>query len=83
MVRRRVRWRVVTAARRPQPQPPRLITVEEAAAMLSLSKMSIYRRIKQGLIVGYRLSPHAIRVDADSVDRFLADARIVPDWAEW
>ena len=73
----------MTAARRPRPQPPRLITVEQAAATLSLSKMSIYRRIKQGLIVGYRVGPNRIAVDADSVDRFLADARIVPDWAEW
>jgi len=50
--------------------------------MLSLSKMSIYRRIKQGLIVGYRVGPNRIAVDADSVDRFLKGSRIVPDWAE-
>lgn len=73
----------MTAARRPRPQPPRLITVEQAADVLGVSRMSVYRRLQEGLIVGYRLSPHAIRVDADSVDRFLKGSRIVPDWAEW
>jgi len=73
----------MTAARRPRPRPPRLITVAEAADLLSTSKMSVYRRLQEGLIVGYRLSPHAIRVDADSVDRYLKGSRIVPDWAEW
>jgi len=72
----------MTAVPAPRQRKPRLITVEAAAAVLGVSKMSVYRRLQEGLIIGYRLSPHAIRVDADSVDRFLKDSRIVPDWAE-
>jgi len=70
----------MTAAPRRRPQ---LISVEEAATILGVSKMSVYRRLQAGLLVGYRMGRNIIRVDADSVDRYLAGARIVPGREEW
>ena len=67
-----------TNPRRPRPA---VLTVEQVAAILSVSKMSVYRRIHEGRLNAYRTG-RLIRVYADSVDRYLAASRIVPEWAE-
>jgi excisionase family DNA binding protein len=46
----------------------RLISTEEAAERLGVSKKTIVRWIKAGRLVGFRVGPRYIRVDANELE---------------
>jgi excisionase family DNA binding protein len=65
----------------PLPPDPRdngsLLTVNEVAVMLEVSKMTVYRLIAAGLIPSYRIG-RANRLPRASVNQFLRDTRRNP-----
>jgi excisionase family DNA binding protein len=52
------------------PRPPQLLTCAQAAALLALSKRSVYNLIREGELTGIRIGA-ALRVDAADVARFV------------
>ncbi len=53
---------------------PHFYTVEETAAMLKISKMTIYRYIKAGKIIAHKVGKD-FRISAKDLDQFLASIR--------
>ena len=55
-------------------QAPKLLTVDQVAARLQVSKWSVYRRVAEGQLPAVKLGagPRApIRVDADELEAFV------------
>ncbi len=54
--------------------PPKLLTVEQVADRLQVSRWSVYRRVAEGQLPAMKLGdgPRSpIRVDADELDQWL------------
>jgi len=55
---------------RPKPRrPEQLASVESAAAHVDVSTRTIRRWISSGLLPGYRVGPHLVRVDLADLDQ--------------
>jgi excisionase family DNA binding protein len=52
------------------------ISTTEAAQILGISSMSVRRYVDQGILVGYRVGPKLIRVNAESVANILTPATV-------
>jgi excisionase family DNA binding protein len=50
-----------------------LVTVHTAARRLSVSNKRIYQLIQSGRLDSLRLSPRALRITRESVERFIAE----------
>ncbi|MDR7415284.1 MAG: helix-turn-helix domain-containing protein [Armatimonadota bacterium] len=59
---------------REQPRPVELLTVEQLASALRISKATAYRLIARGLVRGVRLSPRCLRIPASEVLRLIREA---------
>ena len=57
--------------------PPRLLTVNEVAGLLRVSKTSVYRLVERRLIPFYRL-PGSLRFTEEDVQAFLRRKRVEP-----
>jgi excisionase family DNA binding protein len=55
----------------PPPPPPRrrYETIQAAAERTGVSTRTVRRWMAQGLIMGYRMGPRLVRLDADEIDR--------------
>jgi excisionase family DNA binding protein len=53
-----------------------LITAEEAAARVGVSRMTIYRWAEEGRIRSARVGPRLIRINAADIDAILASAGV-------
>ena len=49
----------------------KLITIDDAAEMLGVNRVTVRRRIADGTLTGYRVGPRYIRVDQAEVERKL------------
>lgn len=56
---------------RSRPATRRLASITSAAEYLDVSDKTIRRYISQGLLTGYRVGNHLIRIDLDEVDAVL------------
>lgn len=55
---------------------PRLLRVADVAALLSCSKISVYRGAESGRIPCFRVPAVGLRFDADELEAWLAEQRI-------
>ena len=53
-----------------------MLTVTQVAQKLNVSKMSIYRWIKNGKLAAYKLGKQAIRISEKDLDEFINQRRI-------
>lgn len=53
-----------------------MLTVEETAERLSISKMSVYRLIKTGELKAFKFRTQIIRIEEKDLDEFLKEKRI-------
>ncbi|MBP2625860.1 MAG: excise: binding domain, excisionase family [Firmicutes bacterium] len=51
-----------------------LYTVEEVATLLKIKKITVYKMIKRGDLIGYRVG-HGIRVDISDLDAFIRKSK--------
>jgi excisionase family DNA binding protein len=56
----------------------RLITIQQAAEMLSVHAKTVRRRIDDGTLTGYRFGPRLIRLDSAEVDETARQAGVRP-----
>lgn len=59
----------------PDARRPRLLTVAEAAAVMTISPRSVWALVAAGKLRRLKLGPRITRIDATDVDAFLAAAR--------
>ncbi|HBG1660062.1 helix-turn-helix domain-containing protein [Clostridioides difficile] len=55
---------------------PKLITIKEASEILCVTEKSVREYIHKGYIIGYKFE-RALRVDKDSLIKFLNDSKII------
>lgn len=53
-----------------------MLTVEQVAKILNVSKMSIYRSIKTGELRAFKFRKQIIRIEEKDLDEFLKERRI-------
>lgn len=53
-----------------------MLTVEETAKKLNISKMSVYRLIKTGELKAFKFRKQIIRIEEKDLDQFLKEKRI-------
>lgn len=53
-----------------------MLTIEQVAEKLSVSKMSIYRLIKTGELQAFKFRKQIIRIEEKDLDEFLEERRI-------
>ena len=58
--------------------PPKVMTVREAAARLCVSAPTVRTWIAEGRLKAYRLSPRKTLVDAADVERLWSEAQVSP-----
>jgi excisionase family DNA binding protein len=56
------------------------LTLADAAALLGVSRVTLYRWVKKGLLRTFRLGPRKIRVRQEDVDALFTP---VKDWEKW
>ena len=49
-----------------------LYSIKEVGDMLSYSRSTIHRRIKEGKLVSFSLGPNSVRITADSLQRYVS-----------
>lgn len=54
-----------------------LLTVEQVAELLNISKSIVRRYLRDGRLVGSKINENAWRVDPDDLQRFIAERRNV------
>ena len=55
-------------------QPPLLVTIEEAAAMLSIGRTTVYELVWSGKLTPLRIG-RSVRFARDQLEAFVADLR--------
>lgn len=64
----------------PPPKPPRRYeSIQSGADRVGVSTRTVRRWLSQGLIMGYRMGPRTIRLDADELDQKM---RAIPTAAD-
>jgi excisionase family DNA binding protein len=56
----------------------RLITLDDAAALLGVHPRTVRRYIKRGLIPGYQIGPRLVKLDAADLDKLIRPIPIHP-----
>lgn len=91
---RRCRDHLTALVAASSPQAPMVRTVDEAAAALGVSPITVYRLVNDGNLAAYRISGRRIRIDETALRAFLTGriigpggitspdipARHMPDW---
>ena len=54
---------------------PKLLTLEEVAVILQVSRRSVDRYIKLGHLTAVQISPRKLRVAEDDLDKFIDEMR--------
>ena len=75
---RRCREHLTAVVAASRPQAPLVRTVDEAAAALGISPMTIYRLVNDGDLPAYRISRRSIRIDDAAIRAFLAGRVVAP-----
>ena len=55
-----------------------LITVDMAAERLLVSRKTVDRMIRRGVLPAYRIGPKAVRIDEDDLDAYVKGNRVAP-----
>jgi excisionase family DNA binding protein len=58
------------------------ITVREAAKVLRITTIGVYRLVKTGRIKAYRFGARRLRIDSKDLDDFIRSAKVVLDGNE-
>ena len=57
----------------PQGGGPKLLTMKQAAALLGVSRATIYRLIQRGDLARFELLPGTFRIRRDAIEAFLCN----------